>query len=831
MQLQMIWEPPGSDGTTERSRLREYSRELPQGYRLRTFRDGDRSGYLSLMRRGGFPSWRSATLDAALKAALPDGVFFVELEPSGELVSTAVAQHNSIDLHPFGGELGWVSTVPAHRGNRLSRVVCSAVVLRFLKAGYSDIFLRTDDWRLPAIKTYLNIGFRPFLFLPEMEGRWKNVCERLGVEWEGVRPDPDKPNLDSIERYTKRRVWLPDREHRGFSGPGDVDAFGDEWLYSTSDLGSAAVEPSSVTAGTKAALRVTYSAGRAGLSEGGEIHFVVRGQTPLGARLFEPEHTAVRGPAGCVFSCIPGKGVRMDVGTLREGDRVTVDVEKFEWTVVAGRREMKVVLSCPGMPERRLPAPLVVDVRPGPCSRYEVLVPPARCGETDAGDVMPISVTARDRYDNRVSSGEADGILRALAGDHAADVRVVRGRGRTLLPTAGAHVVRAAVFAEAEADADADACADAAARRSSGPSASSRIVGRSNPSVRSVGECMFIGDLHCHDYLSEAEGYPDQVYAWAREEKRLDFVSVVPQSHGRHDNQTWTITKYMNERHLDEGSFVTFLGFEWQHSAFGDKVVHFLGGDQPYLPVDLDAYNRPDKLYAALRNSDAFIISHHPAYPRDVWVPGTDYGALDLDLERLIEIWSMHGSSEGYSDQDTRVRRYDESNSVTAALKRGLRIGFTAGSDTHRGRPGGAVQEPGGKGRRIDDESGRPLGGLTAVWASDLTRTAIFDALRARRTCALTGARIIVRFFVNDASMGSEIEPSETAVLRGEIWAEDAIETVDIVKNGALLRRIEPTDETCRFEVHDETGGTAFYYCRVLQRDGHRAVCSPVWVG
>ena len=50
---------------------------------------------------------------------------------------------------------------------------------RFASAGYTRIYLKTDDWRLPAIKTYLKLGFIPFLFLPDMEGRWRDVCEKF----------------------------------------------------------------------------------------------------------------------------------------------------------------------------------------------------------------------------------------------------------------------------------------------------------------------------------------------------------------------------------------------------------------------------------------------------------------------------------------------------------------------------------------------------------------------------------------------------------------------------------------------------------------------------
>jgi mycothiol synthase len=60
-----------------------------------------------------------------------------------------------------------------------------------LRAGYRRIYLLTDDFRLPAIKTYLRLGFVPFLFEEGMEQRWREVLRRL--EWpeqvlQGGRP-------------------------------------------------------------------------------------------------------------------------------------------------------------------------------------------------------------------------------------------------------------------------------------------------------------------------------------------------------------------------------------------------------------------------------------------------------------------------------------------------------------------------------------------------------------------------------------------------------------------------------------------------------------------
>ena len=253
------------------------------------------------------------------------------------------------------------------------------------------------------------------------------------------------------------------------------------------------------------------------------------------------------------------------------------------------------------------------------------------------------------------------------------------------------------------------------------------------------------------------------------------------QCHGWIDNEKWAVVKYMAERHLEEGRFVTFLGYEWQHAGYGDKVIVYLNGDQPYLPVDDRRSNLPAKLYEALRASDALAISHHSNYPFPAWVPGTDYDQVETDVERVIELWSMHGSSEGYDPSDRPLVGGAPDNSVYAALRQGLRLGFVAGSDTHSGRPGGAAKEP------------RPYpGGLAAVWAPDLTRRDLFSAIHDRRTYALTGARIVLRFTANGAWMGSEVPAAEAVCLRIDAWAPGRIATVEVLRNTEVLRRFSP---------------------------------------
>jgi mycothiol synthase len=171
VQLQMIW---------PRHRL-GVAPDVPvaAGYGVRTYRPGDEARFYQVMDMSGFQAWNDEELKPWLAKILPDGWFFVVHQASNQIVATSMTTHNPTDLHPFGGELSWVASDPSHKGQGVGLAVCAAVTARFIAAGYRNIYLKTDDWRLPAIKTYLKLGYVPFLFTPEMEERWHKLCTQL----------------------------------------------------------------------------------------------------------------------------------------------------------------------------------------------------------------------------------------------------------------------------------------------------------------------------------------------------------------------------------------------------------------------------------------------------------------------------------------------------------------------------------------------------------------------------------------------------------------------------------------------------------------------------
>ncbi|MBB6452469.1 mycothiol synthase [Salirhabdus euzebyi] len=162
---------------------------IPSGYCVRTFRQEDKKNYVELLEKEGW-LLDETELEDFFDRVIPNGLFFLIDKRSKEIVASAVALHNPKSSHytfPFGGDIGFVFTRPAHRKKGLGLAVTNLATNRLIKAGYSSIRIVTNDHRLPALKTYLNLGFIPFLYASDMEQRWKDVYTILGLPFNKER--------------------------------------------------------------------------------------------------------------------------------------------------------------------------------------------------------------------------------------------------------------------------------------------------------------------------------------------------------------------------------------------------------------------------------------------------------------------------------------------------------------------------------------------------------------------------------------------------------------------------------------------------------------------
>jgi mycothiol synthase len=107
-------------------------------------------------------------------------VHVIEHEDYG-LVATASSRIVPADF-PDSGYLHWVGADPRKSGQGLGYQIVMAVLHDFARLGLVDSVLETDDWRLPAIVTYLKCGYVPELRDPVDQERWDKVRSGLRLD-------------------------------------------------------------------------------------------------------------------------------------------------------------------------------------------------------------------------------------------------------------------------------------------------------------------------------------------------------------------------------------------------------------------------------------------------------------------------------------------------------------------------------------------------------------------------------------------------------------------------------------------------------------------------
>ncbi|NOZ21724.1 MAG: CehA/McbA family metallohydrolase [Planctomycetes bacterium] len=333
---------------------------------------------------------------------------------------------------------------------------------------------------------------------------------------------------------------------------------------------------------------------------------------------------------------------------------------------------------------------------------------------------------------------------------------------------------------------------------------------RPGVTVRNQKYRLFWGDLHCHGYFSsDAEGELDELLFYARDRAQLDFCAVTDNDNYVNRPLTdseWQLTQHETSRATEPGKFAAFSAYEWTcapNRQTNHRIVVYNDCGQPVFRHTDPQVRDINGLVRCLEGREAFMFAHHLN-----WV------LTRSQQERNVEVCSSW-----------RVC-IDKATAIRECLDAGRRFGFLGCSDTHRRVPG--------------------LGGaLTGVFAEELSREAIFDALKARRCYATTGSRIFIDFSIDGRFMGEGYETREIPHVHIHIAGAAPIASVEVIRNGRVVKKIDGRGERfmMSYEDFDIPEGTNYYYLRVAQEGkpkdyptnlaparGNLAWSSPIWV-
>src|SRR5947208_3160936 len=150
---------------------------LPPGYIVRAYEPDDLSTLATLLTRAFGDLWDEEQVRRRLVEA-PDVEETYVLAHHDRLVATASARVMP-DVYPGSGYVHWVGADPDYQGKGLGALVSIRVLQHFRDVGLRDAVLETDDFRLPALRMYLRLGFVPEYRAPDHQRRWAQLLPQL----------------------------------------------------------------------------------------------------------------------------------------------------------------------------------------------------------------------------------------------------------------------------------------------------------------------------------------------------------------------------------------------------------------------------------------------------------------------------------------------------------------------------------------------------------------------------------------------------------------------------------------------------------------------------
>jgi hypothetical protein len=534
--------------------------------------------------------------------------------------------------------------------------------------------------------------------------------------------------------------------------------------------GYAAISPAgNVVAGTWGTWTLTYTVGKLGIDDTGQILILTRtmsdwapfqtdnpkgdnyvtvrtsGEAKLSARF--DNRRAWRRPWW------RGLIITVGDGFLKDGDKVIVTLGDRSGGGRGTRAQTFDLQDCEfrfmvdalatGQPVRVLESPRFAVVG-GPAVRLEAIAPT----ELPAGRSGWLQLRAKDSWGNPAVS-------------YRGTVRFTLPEGLTGLPAGYTFTAVDAGFHRFEEARVAKpgvyrvGVRDAALAQPQAESNAMAVAAFSGPRA-------FWGDFHGQSGESIGVGTVDGYFAYARGFAAIDFAC-----HQANDFQVtreaWQAIQRATKKYHQPGRFVSYLGYEWSGNTGngGDHNVIYLDDDQPiyhssHAQLDDTSDLENDRhtvreLAGVLRGGRTVLIPH-------IGGRRANLDFYDPALMPAIEIYSDHGQFEWF---------------LRDALSRGLKVGFVANSDDHLCKPGDSAPSA---------DHFFVHGGLTCVYARELTRQALWEAIGNRRFYATTGERIGLRFRSGRHEMGEEISAGGPVEFAVEAAGTAGIERVELFR-------------------------------------------------
>jgi len=331
-----------------------------------------------------------------------------------------------------------------------------------------------------------------------------------------------------------------------------------------------------------------------------------------------------------------------------------------------------------------------------------------------------------------------------------------------------------------------------------------------------------------------------------RDDKALQFFASSPfESEEDTSNDSWKAIIQQIAEFNEEDRFVAFLGFQWLGEMGEEGLRHFIYSkdSKPILRKKDTKNNSLKKIFKTNNPKELLAIPSLTMGKKTL----CNFQDFNPEFERVAEIYNAWGSSE-CTAKEGNLRPIEGGKNGTSesaegslqkALNKGCRVGFIAGGYDDRG----CYAE-------METQTQKHYSsGLTAILAKEHNRTSLMEALQARSCYATTGERIILGLHIAGLGMGSETDTKLRPGLEfnrhitGYCVGTQPLSEVTLIRNGKVFHTFPIQGDKLEFELNDsqllgsivlhpneEKNPFVYYYLRAIQKDGHMAWSSPIWI-
>ncbi len=159
---------------------------LPAGFEFEFFKGTQQQidDWLDICSNGLIPNknpkWFRECI-SSYPCLVPETDLFFVVNDVGRRVATSAV----VVLENKQGYIHMVAAVQEVRGMGLGKAMLSLCIYLLISRGCEKTVLTTDDFRLAAIKNYLDVGFKPVIYddgKTNMKARWDEVISKLNYQ-------------------------------------------------------------------------------------------------------------------------------------------------------------------------------------------------------------------------------------------------------------------------------------------------------------------------------------------------------------------------------------------------------------------------------------------------------------------------------------------------------------------------------------------------------------------------------------------------------------------------------------------------------------------------